>query len=141
MFPRGLPGRVGRSDPPCVSGGVSMDWIARWMSSLSSPRQRGCFLLQLLCVRDYLVFPAPAGVFPMPRRARPICMNLPRASGGVSHSGLVVITHSKNSSYQLGCFQYSNRAKGRASGGVSEECKNWLRNIRFSPSQWGCFQH
>ena len=79
---------------PRASGGVSLTSIYFISHSVSSPRKRGCFFDVGQVVTSRPVFPAQAGVFPVPGRFRSAAMSLPRAGGGVSaldHSRAIIL--------------------------------------------------
>ena len=74
------------------------------MTTVSSPRKRGCFSPALLRSFSMHVFPAQAGVFPAAATALGRRSSLPRASGGVSGTGKAPPRFSKSSPRKRGCF-------------------------------------
>ena len=132
---------------------------------MSSPRQRGCFPNLPGHPLRNLVFPAPAGVFPISAIFFTAKYGLPRASGGVSGYRGAFEVRNGSSPRQRGCFYADRQLQGqqhvfpapagvfhpvnfgknvhdslpRASGGVSQFGGIDFHFRLSSPRQRGCF--
>ena len=151
---------------PRVRGGVSTHRLRQADSTLSSPRPRGCFLVDEQHSGIGNVFPASAGVFLLISPPGGIAPRLPRVRGGVS---LTVddLGHTHQSSPRpRGCFQNQqpspmppmvfpasagvflvylcasgqSRCLPRVRGGVSMFSAALSASLSSSPRPRGCFQ-
>ena len=171
---------------PRASGGVSRRCARKLTKSRSSPRKRGCFLLpnepcgvgressprKRGCFQArnpegviHMVFPAQAGVFPIPSASFALRVCLPRASGGVSLFRSTSRADERSSPRKRGCFLGMNQGRSarlvfpaqagvfpkitesgyllhslpRASGGVSLSFASRIFSPLSSPRKRGCF--
>ena len=156
---------LGLASLPRASGGVSQGVKDFNAAQQSSPRKRGCFPCDCVVGAFVSVFPAQAGVFPLPAPERDDSCCLPRASGGVSYkttfnAGYLVSSPRKRGCFlmkridladqivfpaQAGVFPTARRSPTRllrlprASGGVSRDRASNFGASTSSPRKRGCF--
>ncbi len=152
---------------PRTRGGVSTSSSDACSLCLSSPHPRGCFRPKDCFPVAKVIFPAPAGVFPLPVRYAPHRPNLPRTRGGVSRSYMYISCIVQSSPHPRGCFYspcysplndkifpapagvflHSIRLYSlpsylpRTRGGVSFSRVLLTQKLLSSPHPRGCFQY
>ena len=84
VFPDPMPFIAASVALPRARGGISHGIPAALRASFSSPRTRGYFRDYSRIVRARRLFPAHAGVFPLPSVSADCVEALPRARGGIS---------------------------------------------------------
>ena len=104
VFPTRIIKAFARSCLPRLGGGVSRISCSFISECASSPPRRGCFRDHRCPRRQCPVFPASAGVFPTPCKARFLCLRLPRLGGGVSLDDDLFVKRIQSSPPRRGCF-------------------------------------
>ena len=136
-----------RRSLPRASGGVSWSGPSPLEKGTSSPRKRGCFLEFAYQTSWICVFPAQAGVFPLPVRFCLFSNGLPRASGGVSNEDSPTPEGVPSSPRKRGCFHvteavWMNAQVFPAQAGVFQaHTIEIYRFDRSSPRKRGCFHN
>ena len=130
---------------PRIRGGVSRENVSIIGDILSSPHTRGCFQTPSSCRSRRRVFPAYAGVFPLPVRCMSVQSSLPRIRGGVSRMLYAVQRHQAVFPAYAGVFLEDPDfvplavCLPRIRGGVSFCEKACLSGAVSSPHTRGCF--
>ena len=130
---------------PRIRGGVSTSSVGNITWRKSSPHTRGCFSHYGRGGAGGPVFPAYAGVFPLPVRCMSVRNSLPRIRGGVSGAMLYQQKWALSSPHTRGCFLVNGITEQvlgslpRIRGGVSDPHLGKIWVARSSPHTRGCF--
>ena len=166
VFPTSPDGTATSHALPRARGGISVYFTLIPSMKDSSPRTRGYFQERTPSRSTLRLFPAHAGVFPVPRQVQARLPALPRARGGISVDLCAVVclalssprtrgyfhnpgrhgSHRQLFPAHAGVFQHFrplNKAQGslpRARGGISTPCTSRVTISSSSPRTRGYFR-
>ena len=130
---------------PHVRGGVSTLRFSKFLSTASSPRAWGCFLVRAVILHSCPVFPTCVGVFPHGGGEAGMSDGLPHVRGGVSTPPAHGRPWRQVFPTCVGVFlaeEVSNALHARlphVRGGVSRFFLLGWVHAESSPRAWGCF--